>query len=52
MLVRRLAMLPVEFVVRGYLAGSGWRDYSSSGRSPASLCPRGCGLPTSCPSRS
>jgi phosphoribosylaminoimidazole-succinocarboxamide synthase len=24
---RRLRMLPVEVVVRGYLAGSGWRDY-------------------------
>jgi phosphoribosylaminoimidazole-succinocarboxamide synthase len=24
---RRLDMLPVECVVRGYLAGSGWRDY-------------------------
>jgi phosphoribosylaminoimidazole-succinocarboxamide synthase len=28
---RRLEMLPVEIVVRGYLAGSGWRDYRSSG---------------------
>jgi phosphoribosylaminoimidazole-succinocarboxamide synthase len=25
---RRLRMLPVEVVVRGYLAGSGWRDYA------------------------
>ena len=24
---RRLEMLPVEMVVRGYLSGSGWRDY-------------------------
>jgi phosphoribosylaminoimidazole-succinocarboxamide synthase len=31
MLVRRLRMLPVEFVVRGYLAGSGLRDYRSTG---------------------
>lgn len=31
MLVRRLEMLPVEFVVRGYLAGSGWNDYQASG---------------------
>jgi phosphoribosylaminoimidazole-succinocarboxamide synthase len=30
--VRPLAMLPVEIVVRGYLAGSGWRDYLASGR--------------------
>jgi phosphoribosylaminoimidazole-succinocarboxamide synthase len=31
MLVKRLEMLPVECVVRGYLAGSGWRDYVSTG---------------------
>jgi phosphoribosylaminoimidazole-succinocarboxamide synthase len=28
---RRLAMLPIECVVRGYLAGSGWKDYRASG---------------------
>ena len=28
---RRLAMLPVECVVRGYLAGSGWKDYQQTG---------------------
>ena len=28
---RRLEMLPVEFVVRGYLAGSGWTDYHANG---------------------
>ena len=28
---QRLDMLPVEFVVRGYLAGSGWKDYCGSG---------------------
>ena len=27
MVCRRLEMLPIEYVVRGYLAGSGWRDY-------------------------
>ena len=31
MLVRRLEMLPVEFVVRGYLAGSGLHDYQPTG---------------------
>ena len=31
MVVRRLEMLPVECVVRGYLAGSGWRDYRHTG---------------------
>ncbi len=34
MLVRRARMIPVECVVRGYLAGSGWKDYRASG----SLC--------------
>lgn len=29
---RRLRMLPVEVVVRGYLAGSGWTDYRATGR--------------------
>ncbi|HAZ66323.1 MAG TPA: phosphoribosylaminoimidazolesuccinocarboxamide synthase [Opitutae bacterium] len=31
MLVRKLKPLPVEAVVRGYLAGSGWKEYKSSG---------------------
>jgi phosphoribosylaminoimidazole-succinocarboxamide synthase len=29
---RRLEMLPIECVVRGYLAGSGWKDYRETGR--------------------
>jgi phosphoribosylaminoimidazole-succinocarboxamide synthase len=29
--VRRLRMLPVECVVRGYITGSGWKDYQASG---------------------
>ncbi len=29
--VRRLKALPVEAVVRGYLIGSGWKDYQASG---------------------
>ena len=31
MLVRRLQPLPVEAVVRGYLAGSAWKEYEASG---------------------
>ena len=31
MLVRRAEMFPVECVVRGYLSGSGWKEYKSSG---------------------
>jgi phosphoribosylaminoimidazole-succinocarboxamide synthase len=39
---RRLTMLPIECVARGYLAGSGWKDYLGSGevcghRLPAGL---------------
>ena len=30
-LVRRLRTLPVEAVVRGYVIGSGWKDYQASG---------------------
>jgi phosphoribosylaminoimidazole-succinocarboxamide synthase len=29
--VRKLRMLPVECVVRGYLSGSGWKEYQASG---------------------
>jgi phosphoribosylaminoimidazole-succinocarboxamide synthase len=38
--VRRLKPLPVEAIVRGYLIGSGWKDYQRSG----SVC--GIALPT------
>ena len=31
MLVKRLTPLPIEAVVRGYLAGSGWKEYQASG---------------------
>jgi phosphoribosylaminoimidazole-succinocarboxamide synthase len=31
MIVRRLSALPIEAVVRGYLIGSGWKDYQKSG---------------------
>jgi phosphoribosylaminoimidazole-succinocarboxamide synthase len=31
MLVKRLKPLPIEAVVRGYLAGSGWKEYCESG---------------------
>jgi phosphoribosylaminoimidazole-succinocarboxamide synthase len=38
---RRLEMLPVEFVVRGYLAGSGWKDYRATGRLCGHALPEG-----------
>lgn len=31
MLVHKCEMFPVEFVIRGYLAGSGWKEYKKSG---------------------
>jgi phosphoribosylaminoimidazole-succinocarboxamide synthase len=37
MLVKKANMLPVECVARGYLAGSGWKDYKSTGKV--------CGIP-------
>jgi phosphoribosylaminoimidazole-succinocarboxamide synthase len=38
---RRLEMLPVELVVRGYLAGSGWTDYCETGAISGHPLPRG-----------
>jgi phosphoribosylaminoimidazole-succinocarboxamide synthase len=31
LVVRKLEMLPVECVVRGYITGSGWKDYQATG---------------------
>jgi len=31
MLVHKCKILPIEFVIRGYLAGSGWKEYKESG---------------------
>jgi phosphoribosylaminoimidazole-succinocarboxamide synthase len=39
--VRRLKPLPVEAIVRGYLAGSGWKDYRTSGTICGIALPRG-----------
>jgi phosphoribosylaminoimidazole-succinocarboxamide synthase len=41
MLVRRLEMLPVECVVRGYITGSGWKDYQATGAVCGIELPRG-----------
>src|SRR5438874_11116197 len=38
---RRLEMLPLECVVRGYLAGSGWKDYRESGAVCGHALPEG-----------
>ena len=41
MLVKRAAMFPVECVARGYLAGSGWKEYQTSGTVCGIKLPRG-----------
>jgi phosphoribosylaminoimidazole-succinocarboxamide synthase len=41
MLCRPLDMIPVECVARGYLAGSGWADYQSSGQVSGLALPPG-----------
>jgi phosphoribosylaminoimidazole-succinocarboxamide synthase len=38
---RRLDMLPLECVVRGYLAGSGWKDYQATGSVCGHALPEG-----------
>ena len=43
MRVKRLKMLPVECVVRGYLSGSGWKDYQATGRVSGIELPPGLG---------
>ena len=43
-LVRRVEMLPVEVVVRGYLAGSAWRDYGEGKAVSGIVLPRGLSL--------
>jgi phosphoribosylaminoimidazole-succinocarboxamide synthase len=40
---RRLEMLPLECVVRGYLSGSGWKDYRATGAVCGHELPRGLG---------
>jgi phosphoribosylaminoimidazole-succinocarboxamide synthase len=39
--VRKLEMLPVECVVRGYLTGSGWKDYQATGAVAGIVLPDG-----------
>jgi phosphoribosylaminoimidazole-succinocarboxamide synthase len=38
---QRLKMLPIECVVRGYLAGSGWKDYQATGSTSGHTLPEG-----------
>ncbi len=41
MVCRKLDMLPIECVVRGYLAGSGWKDYRETGAVCGNALPDG-----------
>ena len=41
MLVKKTEVLPIECVVRGYLAGSGWKEYQSQGTVCGQKLPRG-----------
>jgi len=49
MLVKRLQPLPIEAVVRGYLAGSGWKEYQASGRVCGIALPPGLQLASRLP---
>jgi phosphoribosylaminoimidazole-succinocarboxamide synthase len=41
LVVRRLKMLPIECVVRGYITGSGWKDYQATGAVSGIALPAG-----------
>jgi len=49
MIVRKTKPLPVECVVRGYLAGSGWKEYRESGTTSGVPLPKGLGLASKLP---
>ena len=41
MLVKKTEPLPIECVARGYLSGSGWKDYAASGELCGIALPKG-----------
>jgi phosphoribosylaminoimidazole-succinocarboxamide synthase len=49
MIVRKTRPLPVECVVRGYLAGSGWKEYQASGSISGVALPGGLQLASPLP---
>src|SRR2546423_11808046 len=49
MIVRKTRPLPVECVVRGYLAGSGWKEYQQSGTVSGVALPKPPQLPSQSP---
>ncbi|NJA89356.1 phosphoribosylaminoimidazolesuccinocarboxamide synthase [Rhodocyclus tenuis] len=50
LVVKRLRPLPIEAVVRGYLIGSGWKDYQSTGAVCGVALPKGLPLAAKLPS--
>src|SRR3974390_1479014 len=48
-IVRRLKALPIEAVVRGYLIGSGWKDYQAGGALCGIALPAGLALAAQLP---
>src|SRR3954463_12211326 len=49
MMVRKTKPLPVECVVRGYLAGSGWKEYQQTGTVSGAALPKGLRLASQLP---
>ena len=49
MLGRACQVIPVEFVVRGYLAGSGWKEYQNNGTVCGISLPEGLQLSSKLP---
>ena len=47
----RARMFPAECVVRGYLSGSGWKDYTRTGEICGIALPRECGNQSVCRNR-
>ena len=41
MLVKKTDVIPIECIVRGYLAGSGWKDYKATGKTSGVKLPPG-----------
>ena len=52
MMCRKLTMLPLECIVRGYITGSGWASYKENGTANVSNCQRAYRNPRNCRSRS
>lgn len=48
-IVKRLKPLPVEAIVRGYLIGSGWKDYQATGKVCGIQLPKGLQLADALP---